>query len=144
MNDLSSARPPAWFRIVSLLALLWEAFGVWQYLSFVRLVPTMGEMAPAEAALAARAPAWFTAAFAVAVFAGLPGALGLLLGKAWSRLLLILSVVAAIVQFGWWCFLSGGAATIGPSIYAMPAMIIVVGLLLVWLAGTGVKRGWLR
>jgi hypothetical protein len=141
MNDLSSARPPAWFRVVSVLALLWEAFGVWQYLSYVRLAPTMGEMAPAEAALVARAPAWFTAAFAIAVFAGLLGALGLLLGKAWSRLLLILSVVAAIVQFGWWCFLSGGAATIGPSIYAMPATIILVGLLLIWLAGTGVKRG---
>jgi hypothetical protein len=101
-------------------------------------------MAPAEAALVARAPAWFAAAFAIAVLAGLLGALGLLLGKAWSRPLLLVSLVAAIVQFTWWCFLSGGAATIGPSIYGAPAMVILVGVLLVWLAGTGIKRGWLR
>lgn len=143
MNDMIGARPPGWFRIVALLALLWNLFGVWQYLAKVGVAPQMMEMTAEEAALAASAPGWATGAFAIAVFAGALGSLGLVLSKAWARLLLILSLLAMLVQFGWFVLLSGGAETIGPSIYAMPAVIILIGLLLVWLANTGVKRGWL-
>ena len=144
MNDVIGTRPPTWFRIVAVLALLWNLFGLWQYLSYVGVVPMLGEMNPGEAALLDEAPVWYTGAFAVAVFAGGLGALGLVLARRWSRPLLIVSLVAAIVQFGWWCFESGAAETIGSSIYIAPAVIILIGLLLVWLAHTGVKRGWLR
>ena len=143
MNAPPAEPRPTWFRIVTVLALLWNLFGMWQYLSYVRVVPMLGEMNAAEAALLARAPAWYTAAFAIAVFAGVLGALGLILGRAWSRSLLVLSLVAAIVQFTWWCFISGGAETIGPSFYVAPAVVILVALLLVWLARTGVNRRWL-
>ena len=32
---------------------------------------------------------------------------------------------------------------IGGSAAAMPAVVVLIGLLLVWLANMGVKRGWL-
>lgn len=143
MNDPIAAPRPTWFRIVAVLALLWNLFGMWQYLSYVGVVPMLSEMSTAETAIIARAPAWYTAAFAIAVFAGVFGALGLVLGRVWSRSLLVLSLIAAIVQFTWWCFLSGGADTIGPSFYVVPAVVILVAILLAWLAGTGVKRRWL-
>jgi len=143
MNDTIGTRQPTWVRIVAVFALLWNLFGVWQYLSYVGVVPMMAEMNPDEAAILGRAPMWYTAAFAIAVFAGVAGALGLVLSRAWSRPLLVLSLVAAIIQFGWWAFMSGAAATIGPSIYTVPAVVILVAILLVWLASTGVKRGWL-
>jgi hypothetical protein len=143
MNSTIPERPPTWFRIVSVLALLWNLFGMWQYLSYVGVVPMLSEMNADEAAIIARAPAWYTAAFAIAVFAGVFGALGLVLGRAWSRSLLMLSLVAAIVQFTWWCFMSGGAETMGPSFYVAPAVVILVAVLLVWLARTGINRRWL-
>ena len=143
MNDTIATRPPTWFRVVAVIALLWNLIGVWQYLSYVGVVPMMREMNADEAAIIARAPAWYTAAFAIAVFAGIFGALGLVLGRAWARSLLVLSLVAAIVQFTWWCFLSGGSATLGPSFYVAPAVVILVAILLVWLARTGVTRRWL-
>jgi hypothetical protein len=144
MDDVTHTRAPAWFRLVSLLALLWNLFGVWQYLGHVGAVPMMQAPNAEEAAIAAGAPAWVTAAFAIGVFGGALGALGLILAKSWTRSLFILSLVAAAVQFSWWCFLSGAAESIGPSIYALPAVIIATALLLVWLAGTGIKRGWLN
>ncbi len=142
MTDVT--RPPVWFRVAAAIALLWNLMGAWQYLSYVGVVPMMREMTPDEGALIGGAPAWYTAAFAIAVFAGVLGALGLLLARAWSRPVLVVSLVAVIVQFTWWVFLSGAAETLGPSTYAAPAVVILVGILLVWLAGIGVKRGWLR
>ena len=144
MNDVAGVRAPAWFRVVAVLAVLWNLIGVWQYLSYVGVVPMMREMTAEEAALISGAPAWYAAAFAIAVFAGIAGALGLVMSRAWARPVLVVSLVALVVQFGWWSFLSGAAEVLGPSVYAAPAVVVLVGVLLVWLASTGVKRGWLR
>jgi len=143
MSETIGTRAPTWFRVVAALALLWNLFGMWQYLSYVGVVPLLGEMNAAEAAILERAPVWYTAAFAIAVFAGVVGALGLVLRRAWSRPLLVLSLIAAIIQFTSWCFMSGGAEAIGPSFYVAPAVVILVAILLVWLASVGVKRRWL-
>lgn len=143
MNDVIGASPPGWFRVVAVLALLWNLVGVWTYLSKVGMAPPMMEMSPEEAALAASMPTWATAAFAVAVFGGLLGSIGLLLGKAWARLLLILSLLGMLGQFGWWLLMSGAMEQMGASSAAMPAVVVLIGILLLWLANTGVKRGWL-
>ena len=66
MNDTLASRPPVWFRVVAVLALLWNLFGVWQYLSSVGVVPLMRELTADEAAIMASAPAWYTGAFAIA------------------------------------------------------------------------------
>jgi hypothetical protein len=144
MKDVTGTRPPTWFRVVAVIAVLWNLIGVWQYLTSVGVVPPMRELTADEAALVAGAPAWYTAAFAIAVFAGLAGAIGLVMSKAWARPVLIVSLVALVVQFTWWTLLSGAAETLGSSVYTAPAVVILVGILLVWLAGIGVKRGWLR
>ncbi len=145
MNDAIVARPPVWFWILAALGLLWELFGVATYLMHVGVLAAGDSgMSEAERALSDSMPTWATAAYAVAVFAGALGALGLLLRKASSRPLLILSLIALLVQFGWWLLLSGAMAVIGPSAATMPVIIVLVGGLLVWLAGIGVRRGWLH
>jgi hypothetical protein len=143
MNDVIGAPTPGWFRLVAVLAVLWNLVGVWTYLSKVGMAPPMMEMSPDEVALAASMPSWATAAFAVAVFGGLLGSLGLLLGKAWARLLLILSLLGMLGQFGWWLMMSGAMERMGASSAGMPAVVVLIGILLLWLANTGVKRGWL-
>ena len=85
-----------------------------------------------------------TAAYAIAVFSGAIGSLGLVLLKKWARPVLIVSLVAIVVQQIWVIFMSDAAAVHGPAAMALPLTIVVVGALLVWLAGMGEKRGWLR
>jgi hypothetical protein len=144
MNDVIGAKPPMWFRIVAVLAVLWNLVGVFFYLVNVGVVAVPGpEMSDAERAMMESMPNWTTAAFAVGVFAGLLGSVGLLVAKSWARLLLWLSLLALILLEGWWMFLSGAADTIGPSAYVMPALVVIIAILLAWLANTGVKRGWL-
>ena len=96
-----------------------------------------------EQAAMAMLPSWSTAAFAIGVFAGLLGSLGLLLAKSWSRLLLLLSLLALIALEGWFVFMTDAVATMGPSTYVMPALIVGIAILLVWVANTAAKRGWL-
>ena len=144
MNDIMGVRPPTWFWIVAVLGLVWELWGVYMYLTHVGVVPGgAGEMSEAERSLMESAPTWVTALFAIGVFSGALGALGLVLRKSWARALLILSLVAVVLQFGAWLLLTDAVAVIGPTVYIMPAVIVAVAVLLVWAASTGVRRGWL-
>ena len=142
MNDAIAGRPPAWFRILSVLALLWTFFGIAVYLAHVGIVEV--ERSEAQRALEATVPAWVTAAFAVAVFVGSMGALGLVLLKRWAKPLLVLSLVAVLLQEGWTIFVSGARAIGGLGALAMPLLVVLVAILLVWLANAGIRRGWLR
>lgn len=143
MATVAPAAPPAWFRIVALLGLLWELFGVAMYLMHVGVLPSSAEMSEAERSLMESSPMWVTGLFAIGVFAGALGALGLLLSKRWARPLLILSLIAVILQFGGWLLATEAVAVIGPSVFVMPATIVLVAILLAWLATRGVRRGWL-
>ncbi len=144
MSDMTGGRPPAWFWIVAVLALLWEGFGVAQYLMHVGALPNNMEMSAAERSLMNSSPMWVTGLFAVGVFGGALGALGLLLRQSWARLLLILSLVAVVLQFGGWLLATDAIAGIGPTVFIMPAIIVAVAILLVWVANLAAARGWLR
>jgi hypothetical protein len=136
---------PAWFRIVAIIGLLWQLFGVAMYLMQVGVLPNdTSQMSEAERSLMESSPVWVTALFATAVFSGALGALGLVLRRRWARPLLILSLVAVILQFGGWLLFTNAIALIGPSVFVMPLIIAVVAILLVWLANLSAKRGWLR
>ena len=143
MNDVIGARPPIWFWIVALLGLLWELFGVAQYLMHVGVLPNNMEMSEAERSLMQSSPMWVTGLFAIGVFGGALGTVGLLLRQSWARLLLIVSLVAVILQFGGWLTMTDAVAVIGPSVFVMPAIIVAVAILLVWVAGLASRRGWL-
>lgn len=142
MATAAPAAPPAWFRIVALLAVLWNAFGVFQYLSSVGLFgdPMTGMTAEQRAAAESIPPA-IIGAFALGTFAGLLGSLGLLLRSRWAVPLLVLSLLALIALEGWIVFLSGALELFGG--IALPATIVVVALLLAWLAWHARQRGWL-
>jgi len=144
MNDINAGRPPAWFWAVAVLGLLWELFGVAMYLMHVGVLPNSQEMSDAERSLMESSPMWVTGLFAIGVFAGALGALGLVLRMRWARPLLLLSLVAVILQFGGWLLTTDAVAVIGPSVFVMPAVIVAVAILLVWVATVALRRGWLR
>jgi hypothetical protein len=142
MASVAPAAPPAWFRIVALVAVLWNAFGVFQYLSSVGLFgdPMAGMTADQRSAAESIPPA-IIGAFALGTFAGLLGSLGLLLGKRWAVPLLVLSLIALVVLEGWIVFLSDALEAFGG--IALPATIVVGALILAWLAWHARGRGWL-
>ena len=135
---------PAWFRVVAVAGMLWELFGVAMYLMHVGILPNdTSQMSEAERSLMASSPTFVTALFAIGVFAGAIGALGLVMRRRWARPVLIVSLVAVVLQFGSWLLLTDAIAVVGPTVFVMPLIIVLVALALVWLAGMAGQRGWL-
>jgi hypothetical protein len=133
MSNVIGARPPAWIRLVAVLALLWNLIGIAFYLGQVGLLG--GAFAPPTAS--ADLPAWVTGAWAVAVFGGATGALGLALLARWSRPLLWIALAAAILNWGW-VFLASDAG-----VEPLGLVVLVVAAGLVWLATIAANRHWL-
>ena len=137
MSDVVDGRAPSWLRIVAGLGLLWNLFGVYEYLM------TVGVVGGANEAAAAAMPAWATGAFAIAVFGGALGSLGLLMLKRWSKLLLVLSLICVVALDVWSFALSGAASTMGGAEMAITGAVLVIAILLAWLAWSADSKGWL-
>lgn len=143
-----TVKPPAWFWIVAMLLLLWNAFGCFMFVQQIRLgSEAWNDPANAEynRALYASLPGWLNYAYALGVGGGLLGALALLLRKRAARVLFVLSLIGVIAQFGYSLFATDliahkGAAMVLP----VPVTIFLVALFSIWLAGLAGRRGWLR
>ena len=145
MEDTEKATVPAWFWTVAVIALLWEAMGCFAYLGQVTMTPAeMAALPPAERDIWRAMPAWLDGVYAVAVWVGLTGALGLLLRRRWARICFIVSLVAVLIQFGWTFVATPVLTTVGPVAAGLPLLIIVIAVALVWLSGLAIQRGWLR
>ena len=99
MTDSSNTKPPIWFWIVSVIALIWNAMGVMQYLAQAYMTEDFKSQYTAEQLeMISNVPAWATAAFAIAVFSGLLGSILLLLKKKFASKLFLLSLLGILVQ----------------------------------------------
>ncbi len=138
----SQVKPPVWYWIVSIVALLWNAAGVMNYLmQAYNKEAVVASQPPEMQPYFENIPAWATAGFAIAVFGGLFGSILLLLRKGPIQLLFIASLLGIFLQNIYWMFLSGipkNASTL-----ALPATVIVVGLLLICLSKQAKNKGWI-
>ncbi|MBO6532480.1 MAG: hypothetical protein JJ885_12520 [Muricauda sp.] len=141
----TSVKPPVWFWVVSVIALLWNLLGVMNYLNQAfNQVALMEAMNQAQREVFEGIPAWATAAFAIAVFSGTLASIGLLVRKKWARPLFIVSLVAVIIQFAHWLFISNAVEAFGPSTYGMPIVVVLIGIYLIFFAKKGIEKGWLK
>ena len=140
----TSLKLPTWFWIVAIAAILWNVLGVSAYIMEVTMSEeALAALPDAERALYERSPAWVTGAFAVAVFAGLIGSITLALRKEIATPILVTSLVAVILQMGYQFGVADIQAVMGASSMVMPAVIVVIAVLLVWLSVHAKNRGWM-
>ncbi|MDU8887101.1 hypothetical protein RXV94_13100 [Yeosuana sp. MJ-SS3] len=138
MSENSTNKPPIWFWIVSVIALVWNGMGVNAYLQQAYNTESFREMYPPEQLeIIANHPAWLTAAFAIAVFGGALGSITLLLRKKWAVTLFLISLIAVIVQMGY-AFINDQVTSM-----VMVLMIIVFAIFLVWFSRKSAAKGWI-
>jgi len=143
MND--SIKIPTWFYVVAAIAVLWNAMGVWAYISTMTMtVEALVAMPEAQQQIHNDTPAWANGAFAIAVFGGLLGSILLLLKKALAYPVLLISLLAVLVQMFNAFFIMNSFAVFGPGGVIMPIMVIVIGALLVWLAKYAKSKNWIN
>ncbi len=137
-------RPPTWFWVIAIIALVWNLLGVWAYLKQVTMGPeALAELPEAQRQLYETVPAWATGAFAFAVFGGALGCVALLIGKAWAELLLLISLGGVLVQNFHSFFIGKSFQLFGPGGTIMPLMVIAVAIYLVWLSRRARSVGWI-
>ena len=135
---------PTWFKVVAVLALLWNLLGCFAFFSDLRLSPEdLAKMPEAQQALYAARDGWAVAATAVALFGGALGSIGLLLRKKWAFPVFVLSLLGILVQDFGLFVLADGASLGGPGVVVMQAVVLAVGIGLVLLSRKGIARGWL-
>lgn len=146
MNTTTHAanKPSLGFWITGLAALVWNLIGaaMW-YLQVNMSAGQLAAMTDAQRQVYEATPAWLNIAFAVAVFAGVLGALGMLLKKKWAATMFLLSLTGLLVQLIGAYVVTPAWAAYGMAGLAMPAVLLAIALFLLWYANRAQARGWL-
>jgi small basic protein len=144
MTTNSSSKPPIWFWVVSVIALLWNIMGVNAYLQQAyKSEAFRANFNEQQLAILDATPAWATAAFAIAVFAGALGCIALLLRKKWAKPLFLISFIAVLVQFSHELFMTNASDYYDSFAWIMTISIPIIAALLVKLSKTSIAKNWI-
>ena len=137
-------KPSTSFWVISVIALLWNAMGVKAYLDQAYVTDSFKAMYNEEQLkMIAEAPAWATGAFAIAVFGGFLGCVLLLMRKKIAKTIFMFSLIGILVQMYYNFFVIDSIAVYGPGAMAMPIMIILFAVFLIWYANYCIKKNWI-
>ncbi len=138
----TSTSVPGWFWAAAGLALLFEAFGCFMYLTQVTTDPV--SLPIDQRAMWNATPPWIVAAYAVAVWNGLIGALLLLMRRRLAVPVLLVSLIAVLVQFGGVILVPALRQVTPDDAFTLAIVIIVACYGIFMLSRLAGKRGWLR
>ncbi|MEO9600697.1 hypothetical protein [Parasphingorhabdus sp.] len=143
MTDKTKA--PIWFWVVGVVALLWNALGVSAYFQQILMSAEQFAALPqVQQELLSTQPTWVTAAFAIAVFAGLAASIALLIRKRLAVRLFLVSLLAVIVQFSSYFIIDGYKEFVAEQGWAMPILIVIFGVAFFLFARHAEQKGLLN
>ena len=130
----ASNKPGILFWIIGIIALLWNGMGCFNYIAQAYEMDFYKTgFTEAQIAFMDTLPAWNTALFAIAVFAGLIASIAFLMKKKISVMLFIVSFIPALIGQVYWLF-----GTEAPEVmkdhspYVAPIMVVVLGIVFIW------------
>ena len=139
----NSNKPTAVFWIIGIVALIWNILGVGAYLAQAYMTDEIKAALPqADQDMYNNMPAWVTAAFAIAVFAGLLGCIALLMRKSWAVPLFGLSLLGVLGQQVYNFFMQDYIEISG-SRMIMPIVVVIVAFFLLYYARGLKSKGML-
>ncbi len=142
MNTITKPTPLYW--LISIVALFWNFMGIIAYLGQAYISDDALKMLPEENQLYfSNVPAWVTAAFAVAVFGGFLGAIGLIIRKKWAYFLFIISFLALVAQHVYNFFIQNYIEMTGSQMI-LPIVTFIVALFLIYFSKQKSQQGVLR
>lgn len=146
MEPIQMSKAPRSYWVISILALAWMLLGVmaWTF-DLMTDEQALASMSEPQRQLYAARPQWLFGVYAVAIFSGLLGAIGLLMRKRWAIVLLALSLVAIVVQFGYTFFGLDAVRLLGTGqALPFPIVIFAIGAALLWFASRARRSGHLN
>lgn len=135
-------KPPVWYWIVSVIAVLWNLLGVFNYIMQSMMTDEMiAALEESQRQYVENVPAWATAGFAIAVFAGLLASVLLLMRKSLAYIAFIISFLGVLVQQSYWVFMSGIEMSMGQII--LPLSVFLFSIALIMMSKGAKKNGWI-
>ena len=142
MNTITKPTPLYW--LISIVALFWNFMGIIAYLGQAYISDDALKMLPEENQLYfSYVPAWVTAAFAVAVFGGFLGAIGLIIRKKWAYFLFVISFLALVAQHVYNFFIQNYIEMTGSQMI-LPIVTFIVALFLIYFSKQKSQQGVIR
>ena len=144
MTDERYAPQPlaSWYWVAAGISVLFMALGCWMYLSVVTADPATLPLDQRN--LMEAEPTWMVAAFAVAVWSGLVGAVLLLMRKKVAVPVLLVSLVATIVNFLPYAVVRQVRDLTTTNDIAIAVAVILITGTIYSFARHSRQRGWLR
>lgn len=144
MSDVFKNKLTTGFWIVSVLALLWNAMGVMAYLQQAyNTEEYRANFNEAQLAIIDATPAWATAAFAIAVFAGIIGCVLLLLRKKLAKLFFIISFLGIVAQNAYSFGLTDAMQYFKGFDWFLVISVPIVAILLILYSRKAISRHWI-
>lgn len=141
---MTDTLPPRWLKGAGLILIVWALAGVAAFASQALATPEDIAALPAEQQeMWGHMPGWAWAAYAVAVLAGLGGAVCLYLRKRAAAILFPISLAAVLVQFSYPFIIADGLNRLGAGALVFPLIIVGMAALQSWLARDWAVKGWL-
>ena len=141
----STNKPPIWFWIASIIALIWNAMGIYQYLQQAYNTESFRALyTPEQLVLADSSPAWAKAAFAIAVFGSVLACILLLLRKKLAKTVFLVALIAIVVQMTHGLLIAKSYEVSSTLQTSMAIVVPIVGLLLYMFAKRSVEKGWIN
>src|SRR5690606_26733091 len=144
MSDVFKNKPTTGFWIISVLALLWNIMGVMAYLQQAyNTEEYRANFNEAQLAIIDATPAWATAAFAIAVFAGIIGCVLLLLRKKLAKTLFIISFLGIVAQNAYSFGFTDAMQYFTEFNWFLIISVPIIAILLIMYSRKAISRHWI-
>lgn len=141
----ATTNPTRGFWIIAVLALLWNIIGVffWIFEHFLMTEEIKAAYPPEELELINSAPFWGIYVYGIAVFGGLLASILLLMRKKMAVGIFGISLLAILIQMGYWIFGMDSVGVMGPQSLIMPLIVIAIAIFEYFYSKGAAGNGWI-
>lgn len=137
-------KPPRWFTVVAVVALLWNLIGLVAVLGDLSLsAEQLAALPQDQQALHAARPLWSVAGSVLAVAAGTLGCVFLLLRKRWAVAAFVASLVGIVLQDAGLFIVAAAVQSPGTVAAVMQGVVLLIALGLLLLSRKAAAQSWL-
>ena len=143
--QLSQPKTPIWYWILSVIAVLWNAGGAWNYVAMrFDIQAVTSQLTPEMVAYFEAFPLWQEFAWGLAVWTAFAGSILLLVRMKLAALLFLVSIISYIVSSIYSFGLSNAAELMGMGGVIFSVVIFLSLLFFFWMARWASSKGILK
>jgi len=146
VTDHIKPKIPKLFWVAAMAFLIWNAFGVMNYLTSVTYGVSdylAAGYTAEQAEFMTGAPTWYIAFFAIAIWMGVAGAILFALKKSWAQKAYLISLVFIIINFAADAFL-GSFKLLGTGYLIIMLVVLCLAIVEFWTARHYTMKGVLH